>query len=53
MSGYSSSRRGGQYNYGGFTFNIYQSPGQSSEELVDMIETRINQHIQAKQAVFA
>ena len=44
---------GSAYNYGGFSINIYQSPGQSSEELVDLIETRINQRIQSKQAVFA
>lgn len=44
---------GGNYNYGGFSINVYQAPGQSSEELVDMIETRINQRIQSQRAVFA
>ena len=44
---------GSAYNYGGFSINVYQAPGQSSEELVDLIETRINQRIQSKQAVFA
>lgn len=44
---------GPSYSYGGFTINVYQQPGESSEELVDMIEGRINQRIMSKRAVFA
>ena len=53
MSGYTSVGHGRQYNYGGFNINVYQAPGQSSEELVDLIEERINGKIMSKQAVFA
>lgn len=53
MSGYTSAGHGRQYNYGGFNINVYQAPGQSSEELVDLIEERINGKIMSKQAVFA
>ena len=40
-------------NYGGFVINIYQAPGQDAEELVDIVETRINEKIMSRQAVFA
>ena len=43
----------GSYNYGGFNISIYQAPGQSAEELVDIVETRINSRIRSRQAVFA
>lgn len=53
LSGGLTTEVGSAYNYGGFSINVYQSPGQSSEELVDMLENRINQRIQSKRAVFA
>lgn len=53
LSGGLASEVGTAYSYGGFSINVYQAPGQSSDELVDIIETRINQRIQSKQAVFA
>ena len=40
------------YNYGGFAINVYQAPGQSAEELVDIIEQRIAGRIDSKKAVF-
>jgi phage-related protein len=43
---------GSSYNYGGFAINIYQAPGQSAEELVDIIEQRIAGRIDSKKAVF-
>jgi len=44
---------GNNYNYGGFAINVYQQPGQSTEELVDMIDEQINSRINSRQAVFA
>ena len=44
---------GNSYNYGGFAINVYQQPGQSTEELVDMIDEQINSRIRSRQAVFA
>lgn len=44
---------GATYSYGGFAINVYQQPGQSTEDLVDMIESRINQRVRSRQAVFA
>lgn len=43
---------GSSYNYGGFAINVYQAPGQSAEELVDIIEQRIAGRIDSKKAVF-
>ena len=43
---------GSSYNYGGFAINVYQAPGQSAEELVDIIEQRIAGRIDNKKAVF-
>lgn len=48
-----ASGRANSYSYGGFEINVYQSPGQSSEELVDMIEDRINERVNSGRAVFA
>ena len=45
--------RANSYSYGGFEINVYQAPGQSSEELVDMIEDRINERVNSGRAVFA
>ena len=44
---------GTNYNYGGFAINIYQQPGQSAEDLADIIGDRINTRIQSARAVFA
>lgn len=44
---------GGQYSYGGFTINVYGAPGQSVQELADIVSDRINSAIASKQAVFA
>ena len=43
---------GTSYNYGGFSINVYQAPGQSAEALVDLIEQRINGRIESRKAVF-
>ena len=43
---------GSSYNYGGFAINVYQAPGQSAEELADIIEQRIAGRIDSKKAVF-
>ena len=53
MAGIVPSAMGSQYNYGGFSINVYQQPGQDTNALVDMIETRINGRIQNRRAVFA
>lgn len=44
---------GSQYSYGGFTINVYGAPGQSVQELADIVSDRINHSIRSRQAVFA
>lgn len=44
---------GTAYNYGGFSINIYGAPGQSVEELADLVGDRINREIYSGRAVFA
>ena len=39
-------------NYGGFNVTVYQAPGQSAEELVDVIERELYARIASKKAVF-
>lgn len=39
-------------SYGGFNITVYQAPGQSADELVDVIESRIAARISSKKAVF-
>lgn len=43
----------GQYSYGGFTINVYGAPGQSVQDLADIVSDRINHSIRSRQAVFA
>lgn len=42
-----------QYSYGGFSINVYGAPGQSEQELADIVMSRINQAVNSRQAVFA
>ena len=44
---------GSQYSYGGFTINVYGAPGQSVQDLADIVSDRINSSIRNRQAVFA
>lgn len=44
---------GSQYSYGGFTINVYGAPGQSVQDLADIVSDRINHSIRSRQAVFA
>ena len=44
---------GSQYSYGGFTINVYGAPGQSVQDLADIVSDRINSSIRSRQAVFA
>lgn len=44
---------GNAYNYGGFNISVVQQPGQSADELVDVLMYRIQDRIDSKRAVFA
>lgn len=44
---------GNAYNYGGFNISVVQQPGQSADELVDVLMYRIQDRIDSKKAVFA